>query len=77
MERIWEVRLLFLWPEGLITLDMRRNSLLLQELSLVKVYTKKRGAHPDLDDPICLRKGSTIEVRRVTQKQFSFNRVYG
>ncbi|KAL4243114.1 Developmentally regulated GTP-binding protein [Abortiporus biennis] len=31
------------------------------ELGLVKVYTKKRGAHPDLDDPICLRKGATIE----------------
>lgn len=32
------------------------------ELGLVKVYTKKRGAQPDLDDPICLRKGATIEV---------------
>lgn len=32
------------------------------ELGLVKVYTKKRGAHPDLTDPICLRKGATIEV---------------
>ena len=33
-----------------------------EELDLVKVYTKKRGAHPDLTDPICLRKGATIEV---------------
>ena len=32
------------------------------ELGLVKVYTKKRGAHPDLDDPTCLRRGATIEV---------------
>lgn len=32
------------------------------DLGLVKVYTKKRGAHPDLFDPICMRKGSTIEV---------------
>lgn len=32
------------------------------ELGLVKVYTKKRGAQPDLDDPVCLRKGATIEV---------------
>lgn len=32
------------------------------ELDLVKVYTKKRGVHPDLSDPICLRKGATIEV---------------
>ena len=31
-------------------------------LGLVKVYTKKRGAHPDLTDPICLRTGATIEV---------------
>ena len=34
------------------------------QLHLVKVYTKKRGAHPDLSDPICLRKGATIEVSR-------------
>lgn len=32
------------------------------DLGLVKVYTKKRGAHPDLTDPICLRTGATIEV---------------
>jgi ribosome-interacting GTPase 1 len=32
------------------------------DLELVKVYTKKRGAQPDLSDPICLRKGATIEV---------------
>ncbi|KAH9081831.1 developmentally regulated GTP-binding protein [Lactarius deliciosus] len=31
------------------------------DLGLVKVYTKKRGAPPDLFDPICMRKGSTIE----------------
>ncbi|KAJ7225928.1 P-loop containing nucleoside triphosphate hydrolase protein [Mycena pura] len=31
------------------------------ELSLVKVYTKKRGVQPDLSDPVCLRKGATIE----------------
>ena len=33
-----------------------------EELHLVKIYTKKRGDHPDLSDPICLRKGATIEV---------------
>ena len=33
------------------------------DLGLVKVYTKKRGAHPDLADPVCLRKGATVEVR--------------
>ncbi|CAA7259958.1 unnamed protein product [Cyclocybe aegerita] len=32
-----------------------------EELRLVKIYTKKRGVHPDLDDPVCLRKGATIE----------------
>ncbi|KAF9023403.1 developmentally regulated GTP-binding protein [Hymenopellis radicata] len=30
-------------------------------LNMVKIYTKKRGDHPDLADPICLRKGATIE----------------
>ncbi|KAG8688094.1 Developmentally-regulated GTP-binding protein 2 [Ceratobasidium sp. 423] len=34
------------------------------ELGLVKVYTKKRGEHPDLTDPICLRKGATIELTK-------------
>lgn len=32
------------------------------DLGLVKVYTKKRGVHPDLADPVCLRKGATVEV---------------
>jgi hypothetical protein len=32
------------------------------QLALVKIYTKKRGQPPDLTDPICMRKGSTIEV---------------
>ncbi|KAF7975754.1 hypothetical protein HWV62_8543 [Athelia sp. TMB] len=36
------------------------------ELNLVKVYTKKRGAHPDLTDPVCMRKGATIEVTSLT-----------
>ncbi|KAF9270576.1 P-loop containing nucleoside triphosphate hydrolase protein [Marasmius fiardii PR-910] len=31
------------------------------DLNIVKIFTKKRGAHPDLDDPVCMRKGSTIE----------------
>ncbi|KAG9314609.1 P-loop containing nucleoside triphosphate hydrolase protein [Chiua virens] len=33
-----------------------------ESLGLVKVYTKKRGERPDLSDPVCLRKGATIEV---------------
>ncbi|KAL4068302.1 P-loop containing nucleoside triphosphate hydrolase protein [Scleroderma yunnanense] len=32
-----------------------------ESLRLVKVYTKKRGERPDLADPVCLRKGATIE----------------
>ena len=40
------------------------------ELGLVKVYTKKRGAHPDLTDPICLRKGATVEVRPMLSRPF-------
>ncbi|KAI9572701.1 developmentally regulated GTP-binding protein, partial [Boletus coccyginus] len=33
-----------------------------ESLGLVKVYTKKRGERPDLSEPVCLRKGATIEV---------------
>lgn len=36
-----------------------------EELRMVKIYTKKRGAHPDLDDPVCLHTGSTIEVSSI------------
>lgn len=32
-----------------------------ESLGLVKVYTKRRGERPDLSDPVCLRKGATIE----------------
>ncbi|EIW86461.1 developmentally regulated GTP-binding protein [Coniophora puteana RWD-64-598 SS2] len=32
-----------------------------ESLGLVKVYTKKRGVRPDLSDPVCLRKGATVE----------------
>ncbi|KAJ6574681.1 developmentally regulated GTP-binding protein [Mycena capillaripes] len=48
------------------------------ELNLVKVYTKKRGAHPDLSDPICLRKGATIEdVCNGVHRSLATNYRYG
>lgn len=37
-----------------------------ESLGLVKVYTKKRGERPDLSDPVCLRRGATIEVCTIT-----------
>jgi len=53
-----------------------------EDLGLVKVYTKKRGAHPDLTDPICLRKGSTIEdvchgIHRSLAAKFRYALVWG
>jgi len=52
------------------------------ELGLVKVYTKKRGVHPDLDDPICLRRGATIEdvcngIHRSLGPNFRYGLVWG
>jgi len=32
-----------------------------EELKLLRIYTKKRGEHPDLTDPIVVRRGATIE----------------
>lgn len=32
-----------------------------EELRLLRIYTKKRGEHPDLTDPIVVRHGATIE----------------
>jgi len=51
-------------------------------LGLVKVYTKKRGEHPDLADPICLRRGATIEhvchgVHRSLVEKFRYALVWG
>jgi len=53
-----------------------------EDLGLVKVYTKKRGAHPDLTDPICLRAGATIEgvcngVHRSLATNFRYALVWG
>jgi len=53
-----------------------------EELALVKVYTKKRGAQPDLADPICLRKGATIEdvchgVHRSLAEKYRYSLVWG
>lgn len=52
------------------------------DLGLVKVYTKKRGAHPDLTDPICLRTGATIEgvcngIHRSLATNFRYALVWG
>jgi len=52
------------------------------ELKLVRIYTKKRGAHPDLSDPVCLRKGATIEtvcngIHRSLAPNFRYGLVWG
>lgn len=52
------------------------------DLGLVKIYTKKRGAHPDLSDPVCLRKGATIEdvcngIHRSLAANFRYGLVWG
>jgi len=52
------------------------------ELKLVKIYTKKRGAQPDLSEPVCLRKGATIEnvcngVHRSLVTNFRYALVWG
>jgi len=51
-------------------------------LGLVKVYTKKRGDPSDLTDPICLRRGATIEhvchgVHRSLVEKFRYALVWG
>ena len=52
------------------------------ELNLNRVYTKKRGEHPDLADPIVVRRGATIEhvchgVHRALVDKFAYAMVYG
>lgn len=53
-----------------------------KELGLVKVYTKRRGEQPDLNDPICLRQGATIEtvchgIHRSLASHFKYALVWG
>lgn len=53
-----------------------------EELSLNRIYTKKRGHHPDLEDPIVVRRGATIEhvchgVHRALVDKFAYAMVYG
>lgn len=53
-----------------------------EETGLVRVYTKKRGDHPDLSDPVCLRKGSSIEdvcngIHRSLAANFKYALVWG
>jgi ribosome-interacting GTPase 1 len=51
-------------------------------LGLVRVYTKKRGAPPDLSDPVCLRAGSTVQdvcdgIHRSLAARFRYAVVWG
>ncbi|KDN53563.1 P-loop containing nucleoside triphosphate hydrolase protein [Tilletiaria anomala UBC 951] len=53
-----------------------------EELDLVRIYTKKRGQHPDLEDPLVVRKGATVEhvchaVHRAIVDKFKYALVYG
>ncbi|CAD6886178.1 unnamed protein product [Tilletia laevis] len=53
-----------------------------ESLSLNRVYTKKRGQHPDLSDPLVVRRGATIEqvcnaVHRQIVERFKYALVYG
>lgn len=53
-----------------------------EELGLNRIYTKKRGEHPDLSDPIVVRRGGTIEhvchaVHRALVDKFAYALVYG
>lgn len=53
-----------------------------EELALNRIYTKKRGEHPDLSDPIVVRRGATIEnvchgVHRALAEKFAYAMVYG
>lgn len=53
-----------------------------EELSLIRVYTKKPGAPPDFDDGLILRKGVTVEhvchsIHRTLAAQFKYALVWG
>ncbi|KAK0562906.1 Ribosome-interacting GTPase 2 [Tilletia horrida] len=53
-----------------------------ESLDLNRIYTKKRGQHPDLTDPLVVRKGATVEqvcnaVHRQIVERFKYALVYG
>ncbi len=48
-----------------------------EELAIIRVYTKESGKSADMDDPIVLRKGSSlIDAARVIHKDFAFKLKY-
>merc|ERR1712012_635716 len=51
-------------------------------LALVRVYTKKRGQHPDFDDGLIMRSGCTVEhvchtIHRTLAASFKYALVWG
>lgn len=53
-----------------------------EELSLLRLYTKRRGEYPDFKDGIIIRSGSTIEhlchrIHRALPTVFKFALVWG
>ncbi|PWN95173.1 P-loop containing nucleoside triphosphate hydrolase protein [Tilletiopsis washingtonensis] len=52
------------------------------EMRLLRVYTRKRGEHPDLNDPVIVRRGGTIEdvcnqIHKSLVEKFSYAVVWG
>ena len=53
-----------------------------KKLKLIKIYTKEPGKKPKLDEPICLKKGSTVkdaaeQIHKDFIKKFRFARIWG
>uniref|UniRef100_A0A674MTF6 Developmentally-regulated GTP-binding protein 2 n=1 Tax=Takifugu rubripes TaxID=31033 RepID=A0A674MTF6_TAKRU len=56
--------------------------MLWEYLSLICIYTKKRGERPDFNDPIIMRRGSNVEhvchrIHRTLASQFKYSLVWG
>ncbi|PWN38700.1 developmentally regulated GTP-binding protein [Ceraceosorus guamensis] len=52
------------------------------EMNLLRVYTRKRGEHPDLEDPVIVRAGGTVEdvcnsIHKSLVEKFSYATVWG
>lgn len=60
----------------------RLKEMIWDELKLIRVYMKKAGKKPDMEEPIILKRNSTIRgvclnIHRDFEKNFKFARVWG
>ena len=74
-------------PDLMVSVRMKKNleelkELIFQKLNLMPIFTKEAGKKADLDEPLILKKGSTVEdvcnkLHKDFVRNFRFARIWG